>query len=316
MPATNFRIFQDETVCIRIVGERFDRVSGIVRDVNRMYRDILRNCVSRHVCLIVSVHVIQFVIGRNHDIARGRAAYNIRIDIKIARRDENIAVRLDAGADGRYLRAVRRDRIAADTRDAAVSRRVVRLDVIAVLHIDVHGACINRARIFYIAVIARHRDGAVRIVNISGERYIGGHIHRRAVYKMCTRVEGIGNYHLGRLFRFRRANFRKADGFRRIFIERLDLIGHSLSRRLQMLAVEIHAAALVRAARAAAPDNGNISDLEMIRRIIRHRDGRIPLGIQSPRPVDIIAFKKNIAHDRRHIVDDNIVNHLFVDVFV
>ena len=134
MPAAEFCILHHKAIRFPIVADAVNRISALVGDEERMFLRLLRD--GRHILFLAAVHIVDLIAGRNfHGLCR-RAALDLGIDIEIARADENISVRLDAGIIKRRFAPVDIHRIAAHARDTAVRLQIRRLDVISVLHVD------------------------------------------------------------------------------------------------------------------------------------------------------------------------------------
>ncbi len=312
MPAADFRIRHDETVRFPVVADAIDSVSVRVGDQQRLPFYFVGDL--RHEMFLAAVHVVNLVSSRNfHGLCR-RTALNLGIDIEIARADENISVRLDAGIIKRRFAPVGIHRIAAHARDAAVFVQIGDLDVIAVLYVDLHRAGVDMAVIGHVAVVARDMDAPARIVDVAGQCDAGRHVNGRAVIVPIRRGSEFVCDGNGRCLRVRRRLRRKGNGLCRIFIDGFDLIGDRLVRRFQLFSVVIDVSALVRPGRAAAAHNFDVADDQLIRRIVRDGDRRVRRRRKRAAAVHIVPFEENIAQLRRDLSNRDIMRHLSVFV--
>ena len=276
MPAVDFDITDDEAVIRPVIGHALDLLSRLVRDEDLRTGWCLP-CV-RHINLRAAVHIEELVLLRDGDRVIRDAALDLGIDIHIACRNEDIAIRKDAAANLLIRLAVFIDivqaariieRIPADAGNAGprpCAARIIGLDEISVRCGHIHAARINRALIVHVAIRTRDGDRAARIVDVALEsdircgvvrRIIAVHIRLRAeiVLDGDRRPAGL----VARLGG-------KGNGSRLVLVLLLDRRPDRLRAvPLDLGAVEINRTALTGACRALAADDVDIPHHQIIR---------------------------------------------------
>ena len=191
MTAVDFDIADDEAVIGFVIGNALDFLPRLVRDEDLRAGRHLRGV--RHIDFRAAIHVEKLVVLRDGDRVVGDAALDLGIDIHVPRGNENIAIRQDAASDLIIRLTVLVDivqpalviqRIAADAGNARVlprAARIIGLDEIAVRRGHIHAARVNRPLIVHVAIRARDRDRAARIVDVAFEIDIRCGVVRRVV---------------------------------------------------------------------------------------------------------------------------------------
>ena len=327
MTAVDFDIADDEAVIGFVIGNALDFLPRLVRDEDlRAGRH--RRCV-RHVDFRAAIHVEELVVLRDVDRMIRDAALDFRVDIHIARGNEDIPIRQDAAAERRIRLAVLVDilqttlviqRIAADTGNARMrprAARIIGLDEIAVRCGHIHAARVNRALIVHVAIRTRDRDRAARIVDVAFEIDIRSRVVRRFVaVHIRLRTEIVLNGDRGAAGLVARLGS-KGNGFRLVFVlllnRRLDRL---LAVALDLGAVEINRAALTGACRALAADDVDISRHQIVRRLIRDLHFRIAARFERARAGDIVPFEDDVPELCGDVAHKEIMRHLRIGLAV
>ncbi len=301
MAAAGFYVVHQEAIVVEIKGEEF---RPVLREAfafhmhnNRAVRGevILRSdVVLYHVPAGVGGGVVQLVILRNVDGHIGVAALDLGIDIEIAGTDENISIGRDAFADAILLLPGVRQRRAADIRDGAALCDVVGLDVVAILHVQLHRAREDGALVVNIAVLADAIDAASGVIDVAGEVSLGRTENRDISQQMILRHEMVGNLYRRQVGGVAVLDGSKSHVLRLIPIEFLDGILHMGHITANGGIVVVNRAALPCAACARAAGDGDIADLEIVRRIVADGDAAIAVGREAAGAIDIVPFHIDI----------------------
>ena len=195
----------------------------------------------------------------------GVAALDLGIDIEIAGTDENISIGRDAFADAILLLTGVRQRRAADIRDGAALRDVVGLDVIAVLHVQLHRAGEDGALVVNIAVLTDAIDAASGVIDVTGEIGLGRAKDRDISQQMILGNKMVGNFYRRQVGGVAVLDGSKSHVLRLVPIELLDGILHMGHITADGGIVVVNCAALSRAAGARAAGDGDVADLEIVR---------------------------------------------------
>ena len=329
MTAVDFDIADDEAVIGFVIGNALDFLPRLVRDEDlRAGRH--RRCV-RHVDFRAAIHVEELVVLRDGDRVIGDAALDFRVDIHIARGNEDIAIRQDAAAELVIRLAVFIDivetalviqRIAADAGNARVlprAARIIGLDEIPVRRGHIHAARVNRPLIVHVAIRARDRDRAARIVDVALEIDIRcGVVGRGHIFALHIRLraEIVLDRDRGPAGLVARLGS-KGNGFRLVLVLLLDRRADRLRAvPLDLGAVEINRAALTGACRALAADDVDISRHQIVRRLICDLHFRIAARLERARAGDIVPFEDDVPELRGDVAHEEIMRHLRVSLVV
>ena len=327
MSAVDFDITDDEAVIGFVIGNALDFLPRLVRDEDlRAGRH--RRCV-RHVDFRAAIHVEELVVLRDVDRMIRDAALDLGIDIHIARGNEDIAIRQDAASDLVIRLAVLVDivqtalviqRIAADAGNARVlprAARIIGLDEIPVRRGHIHAARVNRPLIVHVAIRARDRDRAARIVDVALEIDIRSRVVRRVVtVHIRLRTEIVLEGDRGAAGLVARLSI-EGNGFRLILVLLLDCrLDRLCAVPLDLGAVEINRTALAGTCRALTAYDVDISRHQIVRRLIRDLHFRIAARLERARAGDIVPFEDDIPELRGDIAHEEIMRHLRIGLAV
>ena len=251
----------------------------------------------------------------------GVAALDLGIDIEIAGTDENISIGGDAFADAILLLAGVRERRAADIRDGAALRDVVGLDIVAILHVQLHRAGKDGAPVVNIAVLTDAIDAASGVIDVTGEIGLGRAKDRDISQQMILRHKMVGNLYRRLVGGVAILDGSKSHVLRLVPIELLDGILHMGHITADGGIVVVNRAALSRAACARAAGDGDVADLEIVRRIIANGDTAIAVGCEAAGAIDIVPFHIDIPQLGRdaaklQVMDQIVVAFLMKEVVV
>ena len=327
MTAVDFDIADDEAVIGFVIGNAFDFLPRLVRDEDLRAGRHLRHV--RHIDFRAAIHVEELVLLRDGDRMIRDAALDFRVDIHIARGNEDIAIRQDAASERRIRLAVLVDilqtarvvqRIAADAGNARVrprTARIIGLDEIPVRRGHIHAARVNRTLIVHVAIRTRDGDRAARVIDVALEIDIRcGVVGRLIVIHIRLRAEIVLDGDRGAACLVARLGI-KGNGFRLVLVLLLDRRADRLRAvALDLGAVEINRAALTGACRALAADDVDIPHHQVVRRIIRDLHFRIAARLERACAGDIVPFEDDIPELRGDVAHKEIMRHLRVGLAV
>ena len=327
MPAVDFDITDDEAVIGFVIGNALDFLPNLIRDEDLRAGRHLRHV--RHIDFRAAIHVEELVLLRDGDRMIRDAALDFRVDIHIARGNEDIAIRQDTAPDRRIRLAVLVDilqaarviqRIAADAGNARVlprAARIIGLDEIPVRRGHIHAARVNRALIVHVAIRTRDGDRAARVIDVALEIDIRcGVVGRLIVIHIRLRAEIVLDGDRRPAGLVARLGI-KGNGFRLVLV----LLLNRRADRLRVVpldlgAVEINRAALTGACRALTADDVDISRHQVVRRIIRDLHFRIAARLERACAGDIVPFEDDIPELRGDITHEEIMRHLRIGLTV